>query len=330
MTGTGGFADAGDLRAEVEELETTAEELAEQTTEFHRRREAIEEKLGAAPFGTRAIASAASAVSDAKTLEEAREALAELRRAVDGSAAVADVAEGLDARGDVKAFAADAGPDVLAGVADQLQRQQGPGEGDGMEPAEWVAEEREDGGWWLAGPPAAGDRVRLPSGHVGVADEPWRGEVVVTDGGDDPYRRWGTHVRYPYAPPRRRLPAVDAPQKYPVPDPDLAEMREYAPDAVLRRGVWVQLRPGDAEDYPDGICAVCEGEGRLHCRTCDGDTTLTCRSCDGTDRCRDCGPDDDCDHGCGTCRGSDLSCPDCRDGHRACPQRRAKWCHLDG
>jgi len=99
------FTNTGDLRAEVEELETTAEELAEQVAEFHRRRELVEEKLGAAPFGTRAIAEAASAVSDAKTLEEAQEALGELRRAVDESDAVADVAEGLDAKGDVEAFA---------------------------------------------------------------------------------------------------------------------------------------------------------------------------------------------------------------------------------
>jgi len=99
------FTNTTDLRAEVEELETTAEELAEQVAEFHRRRELIEEKLGAAPFGTRAIASAASAVSDAKTLEEAQEALAELRRAVDESDALADVSGSLDAKGDVEAFA---------------------------------------------------------------------------------------------------------------------------------------------------------------------------------------------------------------------------------
>jgi hypothetical protein len=100
------FANTSDLRAEVEELETTAEELAEQVAEFHRRRELIEEKLGAAPFGTRAIAEAAAAVSDAKTLEEAQEALAELRRAVDESDALAEVSGSLDAKGDVEAFAA--------------------------------------------------------------------------------------------------------------------------------------------------------------------------------------------------------------------------------
>jgi hypothetical protein len=99
------FTNTTDLRAEVEELETTAEELAEQVGEFHRRRELIEEKVGAAPFGTRAIAEAAAAVSDAKTLEEAREALVELRRAVEESDAVADVSESLDAKGDVEAFA---------------------------------------------------------------------------------------------------------------------------------------------------------------------------------------------------------------------------------
>jgi hypothetical protein len=100
------FTNTSDLRAEVEELETTAEELAEQVAEFHRRRELIEEKLGAAPFGTRAIAEAAASVSDAKTLEEAQEALAELRRAVDESDALADVSGSLDAKGDVEAFAA--------------------------------------------------------------------------------------------------------------------------------------------------------------------------------------------------------------------------------
>ena len=218
---------------------------------------------------------------------------------------------------------------TVAGPVDAFQRDQGLGKGSGMEAA-WVVEERDDGGWWLPVCPARGDRVRIPDGRVGAVEEPQCGKVYVSAGDDPRNPRWGTLVRYPYRPPRRRLPAIDAPQAYAIGDHDLAEMGQYAADAVLRRGLWVQMRPGDAEYFPDGICAVCEGEDLLHCLTCGGDATLTCPTCGGTNRCQVCSEDEDCDHGCGNCRGAHPSCPDCRDGKRPCPQRCAKWCHLDG
>jgi hypothetical protein len=43
----------------------------------------LEEKVGAAPFGTRAISEAAAALSDSGSLEESQEALTELLEAVD-------------------------------------------------------------------------------------------------------------------------------------------------------------------------------------------------------------------------------------------------------
>jgi hypothetical protein len=60
----------------------------------------LEEKVGAAPFGTRAISEAAAALSDSQSLEESQEALTELLEAVDACDPIAE----LDATGPVAAF----------------------------------------------------------------------------------------------------------------------------------------------------------------------------------------------------------------------------------
>jgi hypothetical protein len=83
MAEIGEFETKDDLRAEAAELEGIAEELAQALAEFNRRKQALEEKVGAAPFGTRAISEAAAALSDSGSLEESQEALTELLEAVD-------------------------------------------------------------------------------------------------------------------------------------------------------------------------------------------------------------------------------------------------------
>jgi hypothetical protein len=172
------FTNTSDLRAEVEELETTAEEMAEQMAEFHRRREVLEEKVGVSPFGTRAIAEAAATVSDATTLEEAQEALAELRRAVDEPDALADVATGVEAIGDVDAFTADAAP------------------GQDLPPAEesaaatptLIVQEAPDGWSAQVGQVDSGDRAGRPRPAAPlIRDEPaW----LFADVGGRPAARW--------------------------------------------------------------------------------------------------------------------------------------------
>jgi hypothetical protein len=81
-----------------------AEEIHAAREEFQRRARALEEKVGAAPFGTRAIAEAVTAVGEAQDTDDALEALGELRRAVDESDALADVAGALEAEGSVAAY----------------------------------------------------------------------------------------------------------------------------------------------------------------------------------------------------------------------------------
>jgi hypothetical protein len=100
------FESTTDLRNEAAELEVMAEEIHAARAEFERRTKALEEKVGAAPFGTRAIAEAVTAVGEAPTTDAAAEALLQLRAAVDEADALADVAESLQAEGDVRAYAA--------------------------------------------------------------------------------------------------------------------------------------------------------------------------------------------------------------------------------
>jgi hypothetical protein len=98
------FESTADLRVEAQELEAMAEEIHALRTEFERRAHALEEKVGAAPFGTRAIAEAVTAVGESTSTDDALEALTGLRRAVDESDALADVAGSLEAEGSVEAF----------------------------------------------------------------------------------------------------------------------------------------------------------------------------------------------------------------------------------
>ncbi len=100
------FETTTDLRNEAAELEVMAEDIHDLRTEFERRTKSLEEKVGAAPFGTRAIAEAVTAVGEAPTTDDAAEALLQLRNAVDEADALAEVAESLQAEGDVRAYAA--------------------------------------------------------------------------------------------------------------------------------------------------------------------------------------------------------------------------------
>lgn len=106
FVGGGEWESTADLRGELDQAEELAEATQALAEALRKWADALEESYAGAPFHTRAMAEGITAISESAGDPGALgEALVGMRRAIDEADALGEVAEGLEATGDVEAFA---------------------------------------------------------------------------------------------------------------------------------------------------------------------------------------------------------------------------------